>query len=837
MPRSIWPKALLAFVVAPAALSAGALVQTEAPKRAAADAQQFFTNEVQPILKQSCLLCHSGEKPAGGFSLTSRAAALKGGLLGPAVNLGKPEHSLLIKAINYHGPQMPPAGKLPQKQIDILTQWVKSGLAWSDAKVEAPIPHGPPKVTPEAMKFWSFRPVKRPAVPSVKQKAWVRNPIDAFVLKQLEASNLKPNSQASKTALIRRAYYDLIGLPPSPEEMKSFLADVAPDAYDKLVDRLLASPQYGEKWGRHWLDLVRFAETNSYERDGPKPFAWRYRDYVIKSFNDDKPYDRFITEQLAGDELKPRTPEGLIATGYYRLGLWDDEPADPKQALYDDLDDISSTTGQVMLGLTVNCARCHDHKIDPVPQKDYYRFLAFFSGIKRFGVRSSESIEEASLRSIAPPEEQQKQNEAIAAHQALVKKNQDEVGVIEQRILADLTPVEKEEWQDQVKRPGIVKKRVGTILAQADYDRYLDLREERRRLFRTQPRALDMALCVTEVGATPRPMHVLMRGNPHVEGEKVEPGFPSVLNPPAAELGPSPHGDTSGRRLALAKWMVSPQNPLTARVMVNRVWKYHFGRGIVRTPSDFGFQGSKPTHPELLDWLASEFVAGGWKLKPLHKQIMLSSTYRMSSAQNAKAYAADPDNDLLWRFDMRRLLAEEVRDSILAVNGTLNLKMGGPSIYTTIPAEVLAGQSMPGAGWGKSSPEEEARRSVYIYVKRSLITPIIASFDGPETDFSCPVRFATTQPTQALGMINSAFVNKEARLFAAALRKQAGEDTAAQVRLCLWRVMQREPTKAEIDRGLRLISSLESKHNAKPADALALYCVVALNLNEFLYLD
>jgi hypothetical protein len=619
--------------------------------------------------------------------------------------------------------------------------------------------------------------------------------------------------------------------------VEAFVKDKSPDAWEKLVDRLLASPQYGEKWGRHWLDLVRYAESNSYERDGTKPHAWRFRDYVIQSFNQDKPYDQFIIEQLAGDELPQRTPERLIATGYYRMGLWDDEPADPKQALYDDLDDIVSTTGQVFLGLSIGCARCHDHKLDPLPQKDYYSFLAFFNGVRRYGVRSDESVAAASLRPIAPEEEVRKQRAEVEAHQAKVKANQEALGAIEAKVFPDLEPVEKEEWKTEFRRIPIVRKRLGKVLDQAEVDRYVELSQERRQLFRFRPTALDMALCVTEVGAKPRDTFLLMRGNPHVEGDKLEPAFPAVLSPPPPQIRPGAHGDTSGRRLALAQWIAGKENPLTARVMANRVWQFHFGRGIVRTTSDFGFQGDKPTHPELLDYLASEYMASGWRMKPLHRRIMLSNTYKMASTANSQALAKDPGNDLLWRFDMRRLQAEEVRDAILAVNGSLNLKAGGPSFYPDIPAEVLAGQSMPGAGWGKSSEEEQRRRSVYIFVKRSLPVPLIAAFDGPETDFTCPSRFATTQPTQALGLLNSAWMNDQAKVFAEFLKKQAPSGTADQVRLAIRRVTQRPATAAEVDRGVKLIEGLQKEDGMNPDTALATFCIVALNLNEFLYLD
>jgi hypothetical protein len=838
MSKALLNTGALVLAIAPVAVYALALGQTPqktikpAAQAISAENIKFFNNEVRPVLLANCINCHSGTSPKADFKLTSRASLLKGGVSGPEILTDKPDDSRLLSAINYKGPQMPPSGKLPQKTIDVLTKWVKMGAPWpagEHAEIEPPHAAGPPKVTPEAMKFWSFQPVQRPSIPAVRQKAWASNPIDAFVLNRLEKEGLAPNPPATKNALIRRAYYDLIGLPPSPAEIQAFLADNSPQAYEKMVDRLLASPQYGEKWGRHWLDLVRFAETNSYERDGQKPNAWRYRDYVIRSFNQDKPYDQFITEQLAGDEINPKVPDNIIATGYYRLGIWDDEPSDPDQALYDDLDDISSTTGQVYLGLTINCARCHDHKLDPIPQKDYYRFLAFFNGLHRYGGHSQ--------RSIGTEEEQQKEKQAVADHQLKIKQNVDQIDAVEKRLLPSLSPVEKEEFAHEENRENTLKKHIPDLISQADFDNYVRLRARQKSLFFRQPAALNAALCVEEIGPTARETHILMRGNPHVPGDKVEPGFPSVLSPPEPEIKAPEQGASSGRRLALARWIASKNNPLTARVMVNRMWQYHFGRGIVRTSSNFGFQGSKPTHPELLDWLSSELVSNGWKLKPIHKLILMSSTYRMSAEANKTALARDPENDFMWRYDMRRLQAEEIRDSILAANGSLNLQMGGPSFYPEIPAEVLAGQSQPGAGWGKSTPEQQARRSVYIYVKRSLITPIIASFDGPETDFTCPSRFATTQPTQALGMINSKFINDQAKVFATYLKKQAGAKPADQVKLALWKTMQREPQVIEIARGVNYVLRLQVEDHVSADDALASFCVIALNLNEFAYLD
>jgi len=803
----------------------------------------FFEEKVRPILKTSCLPCHSGPESSGKLDLTRRDAILKGGVSGPSVDPKNPHVSLMLKAVRFEGRQMPPQGKLPKAQVDILTKWVEMGLPMPEPKAGAnaePDHHGPPQVNAETKAFWAFQPVKRPAVPKVKNAVWAKTPIDAFVLAKLEANGLKPAPQASRIALIRRAYFDMIGLPPSPEEVQAFLADTTPQAWEKVVDRLLASPHYGERWGRHWLDLVRYAETNSFERDGDKPFVWRYRDYVIRSFNEDKPYDRFVREQIAGDELDVVTPESLIATGYYRLGIWDDEPADPEQALYDDLDDIANTTGQTFVGLTVGCARCHDHKIDPFPQKDYYRFLAFFRNVKRFGERSGESVAEASLRPISPKSEQERFAKENAEHRqklaALGKRLRD----IEEILTPLLKGGESDDFKYDQNRLPIAKKHIGEGSFSAEkFAEYERLTKERDALRAAPPKGLEMALCVTEAGPNPPKTFLLARGNPHAPEDEVTPGFPSVLSPPEPKIvPPASNPQSSGRRRALAEWIASPQNPLTARVMANRIWQYHFGRGIVRSTSNFGFLGTPPTHPELLDWLADEFVRQGWRMKPLHRMILLSNTYRMSSKAEPKALAKDPENELFWRFDMRRLEAEEVRDAILAANGTLNRKMFGPSIKIKLPREVLAGQSVPGQGWGESPPEEQTRRSIYVKVKRSLSVPLLASHDAADTDATCPVRFSTTQPTQALGMMNSAFLNEQAAILADLTKQKVSTaDPAAQVRFVLWRTLQRPPTPEEIARGVKLMADLREKDKKTADEALKGFCLVALNLNEFIYLD
>ena len=844
---------LAACLLALAVANPAAAEETARKGQFTAEEQAFFDREVKPILRANCINCHGGEKKIqGNLQLTSREGVLKGGENGPAVALNKPGESLLLDAINYAGFEMPPKGKLPQAQIDTLTKWVKMGLPWSEGEAGKLVQHGPPVVDEAARKFWAFRPVVRPPVPAVKNQAWVKNPIDAFILAKLEENGLRPAPPASKAALLRRVYYSVTGLPPTPADVDAFLADKSDDAYEKVVEKLLQSRHYGEHWGRHWLDLVRYAETNSFERDNPKPFVWRYRDYVINSLNSDKPYDQFIREQIAGDELENVTPETIIATGYYRLGLWDDEPADPLLAYYDGLDDIVGTTGQTFLGLTINCARCHDHKIDPIPQKDYYQLLAFFRGIRHYGVRSEESVAAASLRSIASGEDQAKFQEEMAAYKTRSEEVQKEMAQIEEAVAPHLQGGERDDFKYDTNKLPILRKHVPEHVSEETFEKYQTLRREREELRRHPPRAGEMALCVTEEGPRPKETFVLLRGNPQSHGPKVEPGFPSVLASAATTMPPlpepAPSANTSGRRRVLADWIADPNNQMTTRVMANRVWQYHFGRGIVRSSSNFGYMGTPPTHPDLLDWLAREFTKptvvfdgqkpAPWSLKHLHRLILTSNAFRMSGQTDPAAAAKDPENDLLSHFDLRRLSAEEIRDSILTASGNLNLaKRDGPSIFPEIPAAVLAGQSRPGAGWNKSSPEEAASRSVFVHIKRSLAVPILMAFDAPDPDAPCPVRFSTTQPTQALGMLNSEFLNSQAETFAARVVREAGSSKEAQVKLALKCVLQRNPTQSELDRGLRFLTESQQVEKLSAEEALRQYCLLALNLNEFVYLE
>jgi len=796
----------------------------------AADDAIDFRRDIQPILAARCYSCHGPSFAEAGLRLHDRTTAmakLESGAT--AVVPGKPAESELLRRVSSDDEaiKMPPEGKpLAPAQVELLRRWIASGA--------------------EFRNHWAYEPVVRPPLPEVKNPAWVRNPIDAFVLAGLEHAKLTPAAPADPVAIARRLSFDLTGLPPTPEEIDHFVSHFTTstlnegesgrggereNAYSELVDRLLASQNYGERWARHWLDLVRYADTNSFERDGVKPNAWKFRDYVIKSLNDDKPYDQFIREQIAGDLVPSPTIETITATGFYRLGLWDDEPADRQQARYDELDDILSTTSQVFLGLTIGCARCHDHKIDPLPQRDYYRLLAFLHEVPTYGTRDKQGM--ASQTDVSPP--------AISALH--MQRDEDKrrlettLREIEQSGIVKMSAEDQRATEGR-DRKKVLEAKLADHLDADQFKHYVKLKAELEQVEKRQlpPRNTVLSLAYSTNRAPET--FVFPRGNPHLRGDRVEPGFPVVLGGESPALPAfSKDSKSTGRREALAAWIASPTNPLTARVIVNRVWQFHFGRGLVRSSSNFGFASTPPTHPELLDWLADEFVRSGWSLKSLHRLILTSNTYRMSSQFNAAAAEQDPTNDRLWRFDMRRLSAEEVRDAVLATCGNLSRSMYGAGIYPQISAEVLSGQSRPGEGWGRSSPEEQSRRSVYVHVKRSLVLPILSDFDFSDTDSSCAVRFSTTQPAQALGMINGKFAHDQAATFAARLKAEAGSDTAAQVRRALRLALGRQATTDDVDRGLRLISTLKVKHRVDENEALRLYCLTVLNLNEFMYLD
>ncbi|MFN0195545.1 MAG: PSD1 and planctomycete cytochrome C domain-containing protein [Planctomycetaceae bacterium] len=819
-------------------------VAQESAAKPTAEQLQFFERDIRPLLVNRCQKCHGKDKQQGHLRLDSLAALLAGGDSGPAAVPGQPAESLLIQAVGYEGAiQMPPSGKLKPEEIDLLTQWVAMGLPWTNSVGDEKSPLVPRKgdlpITEDDRAFWSFQPPRRPPVPAVRQSDWPSNPLDRFILQKIEEQGLIPSPPASPRELARRLYFDLIGLPPTLEELDEFLRETAaPAAYERLVDDLLARPQFGERWGRHWLDLVRYAQTNGYERDDEKPQAWRYRDYVIRALNEDKPYDQFVIEQLAGDELDQITDDSLTATGFYRLGVWDDEPDDRVQARFDELDDILHTTSATFMGLTVACARCHDHKFDPIPHEDYYKLLSFFQNISLYGSEINGTHYGINKSGIFTP-----LVTLPVAEQWRTRRS---------KMLPQLKPLEEKlnalNQEDEEKK-------------KASEEERKSLEEQINHLKGTlQNPPFPHVLSIRENPPATDPLAVLIRGNPQTPGKTVETGFLQVLSRSDwnSNFVSLPQGDderkqalqvlevipTSGRRRALAEWLVSPRHPLTARVIVNRLWQHHFGRGLVPTPSDFGRTGEPPSHPELLDWLACELQENGWSLKHIHRLILTSSTYRQSSriAQDA-AVAVDPANHLLWRQNLRRLEAEVIRDSVLAVSGSLNPQMTGRGIFPLLPPEVLSTQSRPGNGWDKSDEFQRSRRSIYIFVKRTLGVPLMEAFDAPISDNPGPNRSVTTIAPQALMLLNSEFLEQHAGEFAVRLINECGDDRDTQIKRAVHITLGRQPTDNELNQArgfmdrqtaLSQSASLDASANIP---ALAAFCKLLMNLNEFVYVD
>ncbi|WP_182871124.1 DUF1553 domain-containing protein [Rhodopirellula sp. JC639] len=778
-----------------------------------------FQKQIQPILAKKCYACHGPDEAESGLEFTSRDAALAETESGSfAIVPGDVEASLLIERITTEDEfeRMPPEGDpVTEDEAALLREWIAAGAEWE--------------------KHWAFEPLTDPTPPEVASADWQSNPIDAFIYDSLSKANLTPNGPAGKRELIRRVYYDLTGLPPTKAEVDAFVADESPQAFHRVTEQLLDSPHYGERWGRHWLDLVRFAETNSFERDGPKDNAWKFRDYVIRSFNEDKPYDQFIREQLAGDELDQVTKETLTATGYYRLGIWDDEPADELQARFDGLDDIILTTGQVFLGLTMNCARCHDHKIDPIPQKDYYSMLSFFEDVTPYARRGD-------LNTFSQIDVSSDQLRArYAANDQQRRSIEQQMQEIEQIGIAKMSAPDQRATEGAKRdRNRVLKEKLQANLTDQQWDRYQELKEQLK-ANAEQLKALpqrERVMGLATYRKIDEPTYVLYRGSPHSPSDEVSPAFPTLFEdaPPALPDTESTTDRSAGRRRILADWIASEDNRLTARVIVNRIWQFHFGRGIVRSSNNFGQLGTPPTHPELLDYLANRFIQDGWSVKSMHRLILSSRAYQMSSQGNETSLAADPDNELFWRFDPRRLSAEEIRDSMLAANGSLNTAVYGPSVYPTLSPEVLAGQSKPGSGWGKSSQSEQNRRSVYIYVKRSLLTPMLSAFDFPDPDQTCEARFMTLQPAQALSLLNGDFAAQQAAKLADSVEASA-IDNRELVRRVVQAVLARDATDAEIADGDELITRLQTQHGLDAERAKTLYCLSVMNWNEFLFID
>ncbi|WP_152050041.1 PSD1 and planctomycete cytochrome C domain-containing protein [Tautonia marina] len=688
------------------------------------DDADLLIDRVAPILESRCLHCHSGDRPKGSLSLETRDGLRVGGFSGPAIDSEDPEFSLLLDVVSGGEPQMPPEGDpLNAEQVEAIRQWLDAGAPW------------PEGVTLRDRRFegawWSLVPLRRPEIPEVSPTSTVRNPIDAFILDRLKAEGLTPAPEADRRTLIRRATYDLTGLPPTPEAVDAFLADESPDAFERVIDRLLASPRYGERRARRWLDLVHYADTHGYDKDKRRPHAWRYRDYVIESLNEDTPYARFIEEQIAGDVLFPGEPERLIATGFIAAGPWDfvghvelrEGTVDKEKTRLIDRDDMLANTMSTFVSLTVHCARCHDHKFDPIPQVDYYRLQAVFAGVER----GDRPIDDA-----------------------------------------------------------------GSLV-------YAALPRE------------------------PRPIRLLNRGDVESPGEEVSPGALSCVSTLNPEIEAT--SDEGARRAALARWITDPENPLTWRSFVNRAWQDAFGRGIVDTPSDFGRNGSMPTHPELLDWLAVEFRDSGGSIKALDRLIMTSNTYRQASTHHETNARIDAGNRFVWRQERRRLEAEEIRDATLFASGVLDDTMGGPGF------DLFRFKDDHSPIYDHDDPEwidpvDGRRRAVYRFVVRSVPNPFIECLDGADPNINVPVRNETITALQALALLNDPFMIARSEDLASRVQAVA-DDLGAQIDSAYRLTVARSPTPDE-----RLVMVSYAREHG-----LAAACRILFNLNEFVFLD
>jgi hypothetical protein len=734
---------------------------------------EYFEKHIRPVLVKHCYSCHSAEAKTveGGMLLDSRQGVLKGGDLGPVVVPGQPEKSRLIRAISHTDEelQMPPEEKLPAEVVKHFERWVAMGAP--DPREQSSNPQKVRRLDlAAAREFWSFRPVVVQKPPQAANSGWPRNDVDRFILAAMESKGLTPVADADKRTLIRRATYDLTGLPPAPEEIDAFLADDSPDAFARVVDRLLASPHYGERWGRHWLDVVRYADTAGDNSDYPIPQMYKYRNWVIDAFNKDKPYDDFVREQLAGDLLasdnEDERHQKLIATGYLansrRFGSYEDE----RYQWYLTIEDTIDNLGRTFLGLSIHCARCHDHKFDPISNEDYYALYGFFQST-RYPWPGIELVKhQRDLVPLVPPAEVEAAEKKRKDELQALRVKIDELEAEQKNAEATRKEAEKIENEDERKQKSAdAKKRLDEI------KKNIGAKRNKREQLEKLPLPIEMAYAVAEgdnkgkqkVGNA----RVQMKGEPERLGPEVPRRFPTVLGGQAI-----PSDSKGSGRSELAGWIADPANPLFARVMVNRIWHYHFGKGIVQTPSDFGLQGRRPTHPDLLDFLTSRFVENGWSIKAMHRLVMLSRTYQLASDDHEGNSRIDAANDYLWRFTRQRLDAESIRDSILAVSGNLDRSPGGPHPF---PEQ---------SGWNFTQHNpfkavyDTNRRSVYLMTQRIQRHPFLALFDGADTNASTARRFTSTTSLQALYLMNDPFIHEQSRKFAARLLAERSDDRA-----------------------------------------------------------
>jgi Protein of unknown function (DUF1549)/Protein of unknown function (DUF1553)/Planctomycete cytochrome C len=791
---------------------------------AVAHAQNVSPAQAVGLLESRCGQCHSGKAAMSGFSIATRESLLKGGSRGAAVQPGHATESILYQAVTHTGKlTMPPGPGLSEQEIKLLRDWIDQGAGW------------PENITaPKRVEWWAFQKPQRPAVPADAQA----NPIDAFILAKLRKENVQPSAEATRLALLRRATFDLLGLPPTAEQTQTFLADSRPDAWERLIDSLLASPHYGEKWGRYWLDLVRYGDTSGFEQDPYLLDAWRYRDWVIKSLNDDKPYDRFAEEQIAGDELWPEEVDARTGTGYYRVGVNRDLLFKVEdQNRVEKLTDYVGTTSEVFLGLSVGCARCHDHKFDPIPQRDFYRMQAIFAPLvydrtfleynagrnydlavvgREFKLRQ---IGEQITR-IERPYREKLRAEKIA------KLSEPDRAVLALKP-ESRTPEQQSAALQLEPKVSVSNDEIRAAMSQDDTERLHGIEKRLVTMFANYAPA-PMVPSVTDIGREAPKTFIALRGNPTAYGDEVGPGFLSVLG--GGDVPEPPlHAETTGRRKALATWLASSDNPLFARVMVNRIWQGHFGTGLVRTSSDFGVRAGVPGNKDLLDWLSVEFASRKWSMKSMHKLIMTSEAYRRSADPTPSAREKDPANELFSHMNRRRLQSEEIHDGVLQVSGTLNSKMGGIPIVPPLQTEELYGMiGKPENNWVVSpDPEQFSRRSIYMLQRRTFQQPMFEALDSPDGVQSCPRRNESTTAPQSLALLNGDFIMGQAKKMAA--KVQSVDE--------IWtRVLGRPPSPEERASATKLIERQTQRLGSKEA-AYTELARALMNLNEFLYVE
>jgi mono/diheme cytochrome c family protein len=788
----------------------------------AADADQLYLEVVKPAIEQQCLGCHGVGNTFGKLDLRTRQAAIAGGGRGPALVPGEPDKSLLYLASAHEGElQMPPGGlekKLDDVTLAALREWIVGGAPYAEGRTAQ-------KRDYQDEDLWAFRPLRMASPPNdAIDPAQVRTPVDAFVLAKLAEAGLEPGPAADKPALIRRVAYDLTGLPPTPEEVTAFVSDTSDDAYKNVVEGFLDSPQYGERWGRHWLDVTRYADTAGYSNDFERPNAWRYRDYVIRSFNHDKPYDRFVLEQIAGDELFPEDPEAILATGFLRSGPWEHtgmSVAAVTRQLF--MDDVTHAVGQTFLGLTLGCARCHDHKFDPIPTKDYYSIQAVFAAtafarrpLDFLPMESTEGFESGRSRYAEMIAELEGRIEEL--HEVARKKMAAEEGEEAAR-KASTGLLQRKLDQEQAELLKLFRK-------------HISIHEESAQRFEPKAFAVTSGLVkawndvgpqgansfLTQEEYEEPETYVLTGGDVQAPGETVHPGVLQAVERYSGFEAPNIPETTTGRRAALAKWVADARNPLTARVMVNRIWQYHFGQAIAENANNFGKMGKKPTHPELLDWLAGFFIEQGWSVKAVHRVILYSNAYQRSAGAPSEK---DPQNKLLAVFTPRRLEAEELRDTLLMISGELSPRTGGPGTYQQINSDVAR---QPRHAMGTVQPPYLAaprkrnrnRRSIYTFQQRSLIDPMVETFNGANPDLTCERRESSIVPTQAFALLNSEVSHDLALAMAARIESEA-ETPEGRVERAFELAYGREPSRQERALALDHLNELAAHHAEHPA--------------------